>query len=134
MLRFANVYGPRQIAELEGGVVAIFLERMRDGQPTLIFGDGEQSRDFVYVGDIVRALVAAGSQNVSGVFNVGTGQATTVNELHAACRRAAGSDTPPTYAEARAGRRPSQRRQPVAARIRPRRLAGDDARRRARED
>src|SRR3954453_20765303 len=58
-LRFANVYGPRQDAGLEGGVVAIFLERMARGEPTAIFGDGGHSRDFVYVADIVAALLAA---------------------------------------------------------------------------
>src|SRR4051794_12075337 len=58
-LRFANVYGPRQDSGLEGGVVSIFLERMAHGEPTTIFGDGTQSRDFVYVGDIVAALLAA---------------------------------------------------------------------------
>jgi UDP-glucose 4-epimerase len=103
VLRFANVYGPRQMAELEGGVVAIFLERMRDGRPTAIFGDGEQMRDFVFVGDIVRALVAAGDRGQGGIYNVGTGVATTVNDLHAACRAAAGSDAAPAYAEPRAG-------------------------------
>jgi UDP-glucose 4-epimerase len=103
VLRFANVYGPRQQAELEGGVIAIFLERMRDDRPTTIFGDGEQSRDFVYVGDVVRALVAAGDRRQGGIFNVGTGVATTVNDLHAACRLTAGSDRAPEYAAARAG-------------------------------
>ena len=61
-LRFANVYGPRQDAGLEGGVVAIFLERMARGEETVIFGDGGQSRDFVYVGDVVAALLAAVGQ------------------------------------------------------------------------
>ena len=59
VLRFANVYGPRQSAELEGGVVSIFLERLARGEETLVFGDGEQSRDFVYVGDVVAAVLAA---------------------------------------------------------------------------
>ena len=58
-LRFANVYGPRQDAGLEGGVVAIFLERLARGEDTVIFGDGAQARDFVYVDDIVGALLAA---------------------------------------------------------------------------
>jgi UDP-glucose 4-epimerase len=88
-LRFANVYGERQDAGLEGGVVAIFLERMARGQETVIYGDGEQSRDFVYVGDVVAALLAAVGRG-GGPYNVGTGVATTVNELHAACRRVAG--------------------------------------------
>ena len=61
-LRFANVYGPRQSASLEGGVVAIFLERLAAGEPTTIFGDGTIARDFVHVDDIVRALLLAGGK------------------------------------------------------------------------
>src|SRR6476661_10031225 len=80
-LRFANIYGPRQDAGLEGGVVAIFLERLARGEQTLIFGDGSQSRDFVYVGDIVSAFLAVAGQG-GGPYNVGTGEATSVGELH----------------------------------------------------
>jgi UDP-glucose 4-epimerase len=65
-LRFANVYGPRQDAGLEGGVVAIFLERLARGEDTVIFGDGAQARDFVYVGDIVGSLLAAVGRTTSG--------------------------------------------------------------------
>src|SRR5690242_1897122 len=101
-LRFGNVYGERQDAGLEGGVVAIFLERMARGQETVIFGDGEQQRDFVYVGDIVAALLATVGRN-GGPYNIGTGIATSVNELHAACRRAAGIAEEPSHREARLG-------------------------------
>ena len=101
-LRFANVYGPRQLAKLEGGVVAIFTDRLRAGEPVTIFGDGEQQRDWIYVGDIVSAVLTAIGRD-GGVFNVGTGQATSVNELFAACCDVAGVDTEPTYAPARAG-------------------------------
>jgi UDP-glucose 4-epimerase len=101
-LRFANVYGERQDAGLEGGVVAIFLERMARGEETVIFGDGEQSRDFVYVGDVVASLLATVGRS-GGPYNVGTGIATTVNELHAACRRAGGAEAPPRHEEARLG-------------------------------
>ena len=101
-LRFANVYGPRQEASLEGGVVAIFLERLAAGEDATIFGDGEQTRDFIYVGDVVDAVLAAGEQE-GGVFNVGTGAETSVNELHAACRRVTGIEREPLYAEARPG-------------------------------
>jgi UDP-glucose 4-epimerase len=101
-LRFANVYGPRQESNLEGGVVAIFLERMAAGEPTLIFGDGEQARDFVFVGDVVEAVLAA-TDHEGGVFNVGTGVATSVNELHSVCRRVSGSTDEPRYEAARAG-------------------------------
>src|SRR5437762_8102554 len=57
-LRFANVFGPRQMAKLEGGVVAIFMDRLQAGERVTIFGDGEQTRDFVYVGDVVDAILA----------------------------------------------------------------------------
>ena len=101
-LRFANVYGPRQSAALEGGVIAIFLERLAAGEPTTIFGDGTITRDFVHVDDVVRALLLA-AEHDGGVFNVGTGVETTVAELHALCERAVGVDAPPTYGPPRAG-------------------------------
>ena len=102
VLRFANVYGPRQDSGLEGGVVAIFLERMARGEPTTIFGDGSQTRDFVYVGDVVDALLAAVGHD-GGTFNVGTGRETSVAELHQACRTVAGSDEEPRLEPARLG-------------------------------
>lgn len=101
-LRFANVYGPRQEASLEGGVVAIFLERLAAGEETMIFGNGEQTRDFIYVGDVVSGVLAA-AEHEGGVFNIGSGVETSVNELHAACRRVSGIDRKPTYADARPG-------------------------------
>ncbi|WP_411278217.1 NAD-dependent epimerase/dehydratase family protein [Gaiella sp.] len=91
-LRFGNVYGPRQNPHGEAGVVAIFLGRLQAGQQCRIFGDGSQSRDYVYAGDVARATVAALDGDVGGVFNVGTGIATTVLELYDACRLIAGSD------------------------------------------
>jgi UDP-glucose 4-epimerase len=101
-LRFANVYGARQEATLEGGVIAIFLERMAAGKPTTIFGDGKQTRDFIYVGDVVRGVLAA-IEHAGGVYNIGTGIETSVNELHAACRRVTGVDREPEYADERPG-------------------------------
>ena len=101
-LRFANVYGERQDSGLEGGVVAIFLERLARGEDTVIYGDGEQRRDFVYVGDIVDAMLTTVGRN-GGPFNIGTGVATSVNELHEACRRVAGVTTPPEHRDARLG-------------------------------
>jgi UDP-glucose 4-epimerase len=101
-LRFANVYGPRQDSSLEGGVVAIFLERMARGEPTAIFGDGRQTRDFVYVGDVVAALLAAIGRD-GGTFNVGTGLETSIAELHETSRRVAGSNAEPRLEPPRAG-------------------------------
>ena len=102
VLRFANVYGPRQSAELEGGVVSIFMERLARGEETVVFGDGEQSRDFVYVGDVVEAVLA-GTEAEGGTFNVGTGIETTVNALHRLCAQALGVDAEPQHLPARAG-------------------------------
>jgi UDP-glucose 4-epimerase len=101
-LRFANVYGPRQSSGLEGGVVAIFLERLARGTPTVIYGDGTQSRDFVYVGDVVSAALAAIARS-GGPYNVGSGAATTVADLHRACAAVAGSTAGPGMAPARLG-------------------------------
>ena len=80
-LRLANVYGPRQRAEGEGGVVSIFLDRMKSHETVEIHGDGEQTRDFVYVGDVVEAVVAAASTPRSLTLNIGTGVGTSVNSL-----------------------------------------------------
>jgi UDP-glucose 4-epimerase len=101
-LRFANVYGPRQDSSLEGGVAAIFLERLAHGDETLIFGDGLQTRDFVYVGDVVGALLAAADRD-GGTFNIGTGQETTVLELYRLCAEVTGSKAEPRFEPARLG-------------------------------
>lgn len=101
-LRFANVYGPRQDSGLEGGVVAIFLERMARGEETTIFGDGRHSRDFVFVADVVAALLATVGHG-GGPYNVGTGEDTTVAQLHEACARVAGSSGAPRFEAARLG-------------------------------
>jgi UDP-glucose 4-epimerase len=100
--RLGNVYGPRQLAQLEGGVVAIFLDRLRDGEQTRIYGDGKQTRDFVFVGDVASALLLAGDRG-EGVYNVGTGIQTSVLELHSLCARAAGSDAEPELTDPRPG-------------------------------
>ncbi len=100
--RLGNVYGPRQDAGLEGGVVAIFLERMAGGEETIIFGDGGQTRDFVYVGDVVRALLAAVGRD-GGVFNVGTAGETTILDLHRACAAVSDWSAEPRFEEARLG-------------------------------
>jgi UDP-glucose 4-epimerase len=100
-LRFGNVYGPRQEAGLEGGVVAIFLDAMAAGEETTIFGNGGQTRDFVHVDDVVRALMLAPGR--SGVRNVGSGVETSVRELHERCRAVSGDERPPTQAPPREG-------------------------------
>jgi len=101
-LRFGNVYGPRQDSGLEGGVVAIFLERMARGEPTTIFGDGAQERDFVYVEDVAQAVLAAAG-NGGGVYNVGSGEATSIAAMHELCRRVAGDGREPEYEPPRPG-------------------------------
>lgn len=77
-LRFANVYGPRQGARGEAGVIAIFLRRLINGQDLPIFGTGRQTRDFVFVADIVRACVAALNSRQTGTLNIGTGRETSI--------------------------------------------------------
>jgi UDP-glucose 4-epimerase len=102
--RLANVYGPRQLAALEGGVVAIFLDRLLAGRPTEIFGDGTQTRDFIYVGDVVEGfLTAAASASEGGVYNIGSGVQTSVLELHRLCAAAAGREQEPGFQERRPG-------------------------------
>jgi UDP-glucose 4-epimerase len=100
-LRYGNVYGPRQDPHGEAGVVAIFLGRLAAGERPRIFGDGRQTRDYVYVGDVARATLAAADN--AGLFNVGTGIETSVLELYELCRGIAGSDIAATPAEARLG-------------------------------
>jgi UDP-glucose 4-epimerase len=80
-LRMSNVYGPRQSPHGEAGVVAIFCGLAAEGRSATIFGDGEQSRDFVYVGDVVEAFIAASTSDVSGAINASTGRETTLNAL-----------------------------------------------------
>ena len=84
VLRLANVYGPRQDPRGEAGVIALYCGAAVDGRPAVVFGDGEQTRDFVYVGDVVEAFLAAADATVLGRANVGTGEETTVLELAAA--------------------------------------------------
>ena len=80
-LRFANVYGPRQDPLGEGGVIAIYCHAAANSRQVRVFGDGRQTRDFVYVGDVADALLAAADCDVSGAYNIGTGRETTVLEL-----------------------------------------------------
>lgn len=100
----ANVYGPRQDPHGEAGVVAIFAQNLLDGKPTKVFGEGENTRDYVYVGDVVRAFYLAAGQLGGGLrFNVGTSVETTDRELHTLVAQAAGAVDAPEYAPARLG-------------------------------
>jgi UDP-glucose 4-epimerase len=101
-LRFGNVYGPRQDPHGEAGVVAIFLGRLAGDEVPHIFGDGTQQRDYVFVGDVARVVLAA-LERPAGVFNVGTGVATSVLDLFEQCRAAAGSDVEAIFDPPRLG-------------------------------
>lgn len=102
-LRYANVYGPRQRKDGEAGVVAIFAGKLLAGEPVAINGTGEQTRDYVFVEDVVRANVAVSEQDVEGVFNVGTGVETSVSELWEAIQKAAGIRGAASQAPAKQG-------------------------------
>jgi UDP-glucose 4-epimerase len=109
-LRYSNVYGPRQDPHGEAGVVAIFSTRLTARAPLTIYGDGEQTRDYVYVDDVVAANLLASGADLPRAkslddrgFNVGTGVETSVNRLAESLMAAAGRDVPIQKADARAG-------------------------------
>ena len=101
-LRLGNVYGPRQMPHGEAGVVAIFMGLLHEGGTPTIFGDGSQTRDYVFVGDVARAFLLA-LEHDGGVFNIGTGVETSVVELFDAIVAASGVDREATFAPARLG-------------------------------
>lgn len=103
LMRYANVYGPRQSPHGEAGVVAIFAARLLAGEQAVINGDGKQTRDYVYVGDVVAANVAALNYTHSDYFNVGTGIETDVNELFAIINRTTGNRAQEQHVPAKAG-------------------------------
>jgi UDP-glucose 4-epimerase len=103
-LALANVYGPRQDPHGEAGVVAIFAGRLLAGQPTKIFGDGGNTRDYVFVGDVVSAFIAASGENGGGTrYNIGTGVQTSDRELHSLVAKAVGVADAPELEPARLG-------------------------------
>jgi len=102
-LRFGNVYGPRQEPHGEAGVVAIFMGLLRDGGSPKVFGDGSQKRDYVYVHDVVRAMLLAFDHEGGGVYNVGTATETSVLELYDAIQQVSGIRRQPEFAPARLG-------------------------------
>mgnify|MGYP000097264756 CR=1 FL=1 len=111
-LRYANVYGPRQDPHGEAGVVAIFLERLLAGRPCVINGDGLQTRDYVFVGDVVEANLASLGLTGFRIYNVGTGRETDVVTLYRLLADAVGVDRPPTHGPAKPG---EQRRSVISA-------------------
>jgi len=103
VLRYANVYGPRQDGRGEAGVVGIWMNRLLSGQDAVVNGDGGQTRDFVHVADVVAANLAAFLGRKAGVFNVGTGIETSVKELYGLVAAACGVATPPRFGPAKPG-------------------------------
>ena len=102
-LRYSNVYGPRQDPHGEAGVVAIFCGRLLDGRSCTIYGDGKQTRDYVFAGDVARANLLAAEKRFDGPLNVGTGVETDVVELYGHLARVAGTSRPPEHLPARLG-------------------------------
>ncbi len=102
-LRLANAYGPRQDPYGEAGVVAIFTGRMLAGEPCTIDGDGEQEKDYVYVGDLSRAIELALGRGSGLAMNIGTGRGTSVNSIFAALQKATGTDLSPVHGPPRPG-------------------------------
>ena len=103
ILRYSNVYGPRQDPHGEAGVVAIFCKQLLKDQQPVIFGDGEQTRDFVSVFDVVNANLKALSENCQGTYNVGTGEETSVNAVTALLIKSSGKALSPQYNPPRMG-------------------------------
>jgi UDP-glucose 4-epimerase len=102
-LRLGNVYGPRQDPLGEAGVIAIFCGALLDGRTPKVFGDGRQTRDYIYVGDVVAAFLAASQSDAGGAFNIGTGIETDVLDLGRAISAAAGAEFKPEMAPPRPG-------------------------------
>jgi UDP-glucose 4-epimerase len=102
-LRYSNVYGPRQDPEGEAGVVAIFSRKMLAGEQPIIYGNGRQTRDFIFVEDVVEANLAVMGQDILGVYNVGTGVETSINVLFRAFVELTGSSCKELHGPARKG-------------------------------
>ncbi len=103
VLRLGNVYGPRQNPHGEAGVVAIFSDRLLNGEPPVVYGEGKPTRDYVHVSDIARAFVLATDAGEAGTFNVGHGREVAVAELLAAMQEAAGTTVEPRQEPLRPG-------------------------------
>ena len=116
ILRYGNVYGDRQDPHGEAGVVAIFTKKMLDGDQPAIFGDGKQLRDYVYVGDVVRANLLAIRKGKNQILNIGTGKGTSVNVLYEKLTRLTAFNRKPAYLPARKGELQNSRIDPGKAR------------------
>lgn len=103
-LRYFNIYGPRQDPNSQyAAVIPIFIRRLTQGKPPIIFGDGEQSRDFTFVKDAIEATILAAESDATGIFNIGMGNRVTINELAKLTARLLEKDIKPIYQEPRPG-------------------------------
>lgn len=102
-LRYANIYGPRQDSGGEGGAISIFVSNMLKNQPVQIFGNGKQTRDFVYVDDAVNAAIKAMDKPAVGVYNIGTGKEVDVNTFFKKIKKLTGSDVAEKHVAANTG-------------------------------
>ncbi|MHA1713634.1 MAG: SDR family oxidoreductase [Candidatus Ranarchaeia archaeon] len=105
VLRFFNVFGPRQSYSMYGGVITVFISHLINRQPITIFGDGEQTRDFIYVKDVVQANILAlcSDKGAGDVFNIASGTPTSINQLYQLVSKIIGLDQPVNYRKARKG-------------------------------
>jgi nucleoside-diphosphate-sugar epimerase len=104
-VRYFNIYGPRQDTSEYANAISIFLGKFKEGKPITIFGDGEQTRDFIFVEDVVTANILAATQPAAAgeIFNIATGQATSLNQIVALIKQISGREIPVTYADPRVG-------------------------------
>lgn len=103
VLRFSNVYGPRQNSKGEGGVVAIFIDKILNNEQPVIYGDGEQTRDMVFIDDVVKANISVLASNKSGVYNISTGIESTVNQIFDNVVKVVGSSVSKKYVKLKTG-------------------------------
>jgi len=104
-VRYFNIYGPRQDTSEYANAISIFLSKFKEGKPITIFGDGEQTRDFIFVEDVVTANILAATQPAAAgeTFNIATGQATSINQIADFIKQISGRESPVIYADPRAG-------------------------------
>nr|WP_106779640.1 NAD-dependent epimerase/dehydratase family protein [Lysinibacillus timonensis] len=103
ILRYGNVYGPRQVAKGEGGVIAIYIDGLKKNNQLKVYGDGEQTRDFIHVYDVVRANINAIESGNQEIIHVSTGQRTSINRIISILSKIEGSEICPVYVSARPG-------------------------------